>query len=239
MKITKKYQFILFDLLALNLAYWGMHFLSPAVGLSASYYKLWLLIHAVWGIVHFSRKNHWALDKGAFKARLFHQVTSSLYMLYLTVLIVIFLGSTDFSLYHIFGTFISYWLISIVPVSLYKNNAYALPDHSYPQKKTGEVRYLLFDTFLLMIGFFVIYFIKYSSLSLDPKGIQVLLFLTGINAVTSQWTRQYHDIHKFYHAVAGTLRFRFFISRAFFRPHLLHSSCFIIPDPLFLAHCCF
>ncbi len=203
--IRKKY-LILIDWLLLNGSFWFMHVLAGGQHELAPYLKLCLFINVIWlfQLLQYRRFRHLRIEPLfiTFKKALFNAV----YLLFAAAVLSVFLRLTAFSRYHVFGTFILYFLLESGVLVLVKGvsltsikKLFSLAERKAEGRETNLV--FLVDFSLLVLAFFSVHAMKYNTLHPDTRAIEALLIVTAAWLITAKWTG------KFYHATETNVHY--------------------------------
>lgn len=196
--VRKKY-LILTDWLLLNGSFWFMHLLANVQHDVTPYVKLCLVINVVWlfQLLQYRRFRHLRIEPlfSTFKKALFNAV----YLLFAAAVLSVFLRLTAFSRYHVFGTFILYFLLESGVLVLAKGVSVESFKKLFRLVKRKEenrepLQVLAVDFTLLLLAFFSLHLMKYGTLLPDMRAREALLIAAAAWLITAKWTG------KFYHA---------------------------------------
>ncbi|MBN1479890.1 sugar transferase [candidate division KSB1 bacterium] len=194
----RKKVLILIDLLFLNGSFWLMHLLSGEHSGWIAYIKLCLVINVIWlyQLIQYRRFRHIRLEPLFItfkKASL-----NAAYLLFAAAVLSVFLRLSSFSHYHVFGTFILYFLLEAVLFVMIKGiSLQSLKKLFFPIKKQRAPResllVLVVDLVLLFVAFFSMHYLKYGTFNPDERARQALLVVSAAWLITAKWTGKFHQ----------------------------------------------
>jgi hypothetical protein len=193
--IRKKY-LILADLLLLNSSYWFMHFLAGPHPNVLPYIKLCLVINVVWlfQLLQYRRFRHLRIEPlfTTFKKALLNAA----YLLFAAAVLSVFLKLFGFSRYHVFGTFILYFLLECAVLVLVKGvtlesfiKLFQLAKRKEGPREPAFV--VVFDFALLTFSFFVMHLLKYKTVLPNQRAWEALLIIVAAWLITAKWTGKF------------------------------------------------
>jgi len=195
---NKNSRLLVSDYLILNACFLFMHQLSGVHGPWRSYGKLWLMINVIWAAVSvWNKKNeHWRCQSLVGCMRFIG--VNALYMLYATAVIAVFLGVTGFTRFHIIGTYLLYFLVLSLTVTivfiLKRKESDSLTVTYRPQTRPFARHWLelfFIDLFLLGLSYFVVHYFKYGTIIPVDNAKDVPLILSAVWLITSLFTDKF------------------------------------------------
>jgi len=219
MAFLKKNHLVLLDLFILNVAYWGIHLAVHPETSTVAYIKLGVVINLIWAfIAYISRKFHF-YSRESFFVDVQKIGVNALYMMYTTTVFTVLMGLTGFTKLHVIGTFVVYYLITCAFLltfyglqrRMFIDSRRALRSGLKRQLTPQSVTFWILDLLLLLLAFYTVHFLKYTSLSVGERGLDVMIILSAVWLLTSQWTGKFKRIthRNFFYALSPFIKATF------------------------------
>lgn len=216
----KRFQLFGIDWLLLNFSFMLMHFVGGRPPFTFSYVQLWLVVNTMWLLVGFTEKKTLRMAALDLPGRIGFAGRNALFALYLVVILLVLLGITGFTRYHIIGTFVAYWLLITLVLCIDQvvsgRKPIPLPEELKKRRLSRHAgRIMLLDLALLLGAYTAVHYYKYDTLVPVDKALEVLLILTAVWIVTAVFTEKFRQAEErnIYYALSPFIK-AFFISMA-------------------------
>jgi hypothetical protein len=195
MQIRKTY-LIFLDFILLNASYWLMHVLSGEHAKLLPFIKLCLVINVVWlaQLLLYRRFRHIRLEPLFYTFRKF--LFNAVYLLFATAVLTVFMRLTSFTIYHVFGTFVLYFLLECSGLVLIKGVRPASFRKLFTLGRRRKMRpeswlFQMLDLGLLFFSFLIVHHLKYATFMPDERARQALLIIFAAWLVSTKWTAKH------------------------------------------------